>query len=224
MSKISTSYQVLEKLPRGQLVRVRAIRPGDRYRLREEFLKLSKATVRDRFFSIKTDLTDEELTYYTEVDFVMHVALVAEIDAGGEWRPVGVGRFVRDRDCPDHSEFAITITDEFQGQGIGRVLFHHLMRCARKLGVRYLEATVLPQNVRMSNLLHRSGLPLQSSMRDGVLTYALTLEPGWTRRARDAIMTRLRRAPIGESGAGRPRNTSRRDSRQHRDPDRSRAN
>lgn len=223
MSKISPSYKALEKLPRGQVVRVRAIRPGDRERLHEEFLRLSKATVRDRFFSLKMDLTPSELTYYTEVDFVMHVALVAEIDTEGEWRPVGVGRFVRDREFPDHSEFAITITDEFQGQGIGRVLLQHLIRCARKLGVRYLEASVLPQNTRMSNLLRRSGLPLQSSMRDGILTYALTLESSWTRRALDAIMARLRRAPVGESDAKRTRNTNSHDRPRHSDPDRSRA-
>lgn len=223
MRKIPSTYQASEKLPRGQAMRVRAIRPDDRERLHEEFRKLSKATVRDRFFSIKMDLTPEELTFYTEVDFVMHVALVAEVDAGGEWRPAGVGRFVRDREQPDHSEFAITISDEFQGRGIGRILLHHLIRCARKLGVRYLEASVLPQNTRMSNLLHHSGLPLQSSMRDGVLTYALTLESSWTRRARDAIMARLRRAPVGENGRGLPPNTSRPDRRQHGDPDRNRA-
>ena len=212
MSKILSSYQSFEKLSPGQAIRVRAIRPDDRDRLHEEFRKLSKTTVRDRFFSLKMDLTPDELTFYTEVDFVMHVALVAEVDAEGEWHPVGVGRFVRDREHPDHSEFAITITDEFQGRGIGRILLRHLIRCARKLGVRYLEASVLPQNARMSKLLRRSGLPLQSSMKDGVLTYAMTLEPSWIRRVRDAIMARLRRAPVGESGADPLRNQSSRSS------------
>jgi GNAT superfamily N-acetyltransferase len=210
MRKIPVTYQSLEKLPDGQALRVRAIRPGDRERLHEEFRKLSKSTVRDRFFSIKVDLTPAELTYYTEVDFAGHVALVAEIDSDGEWRPVGVGRFVRDREQPDHSEFAITIIDDFQGRGIGKILLRHLIRCARKLGVRHLDASVLPQNARMSHLLHGSGLPLRSSMNDGVLTYSLTLAPGWIHRVRDAIMSLLRRAPGGESGANLPPNTSHR--------------
>jgi GNAT superfamily N-acetyltransferase len=223
MRKIPNSYRVEEKLPDGQPVRVRAIRPDDRDRLHEEFLKLSKSTVRDRFFGTKMDLTPRELTFYTQVDFISHVALVAEVAADGAWCPVGVGRFVRDRERPDHSEFAITITDEFQGRGIGKLLLQHLIRCARKLGVRYLDASVLPQNVRMSGLLHRSGLPLQSSLKDGILTYSLTLEPGWTRRARDAIMARLRRARGGESGANPPPNTSHPVGRQRSAPDRNRA-
>jgi GNAT superfamily N-acetyltransferase len=210
MRKISADYKVQEKLPGGQALRVRAIRPGDRDRLHEEVLKLSKSTVRDRFFSIKMDLTPQELTYYTEVDFTRHVALIAEIDENGAWRPVGVGRFVRDSERVDHSEFAITIADDFQNRGIGRVLLKHLIRCARKLGVRHLDASVLPQNSRMSSLLHRSGLPLRSSMSDGILTYSLTLEPGWMRRVLDAITSLLRRVPAGESGADLPPNTSHR--------------
>jgi GNAT superfamily N-acetyltransferase len=82
---------------------------------------------------------------------------------------------VRIRENPDHSEFAITIADALQGRGVGRALLKHLVRCARKLGISRLEASVLPQNARMSNLLHGSGLPLVSSLRDGIVTYSLTL-------------------------------------------------
>ena len=200
MRRITSSYHARELLSDGQMLHVRAIRPDDRGRLREEFLKLSKATVRDRFFSLKMDLTPGELTYYTEVDFSTHVALVAEIDDHGERRPVGVGRFVRDGEDSDHCEAAITIVDAYQGRGIGRLLLRHLIRCARKLGIRYLDATVLAENTRMSRLLHGTGLPLQSSMRDGVISFSLSLQPGWTRRLYDLIMARVLRLRGGSSG------------------------
>ena len=175
MRRISDSYQVTEKLPDGRTLHLRTIRPADRDTLREEFLKLSKASVRDRFFSIKVDLTPGELTYFTEVDQALHVALVAEIDLGGGRRAAGVGRFVRDPRDPGRCEGAITVIDEFQGQGIGRVLLKHLINCARDLGVQRLDASVLPQNRRMSSLLRHTGLPLESKVRDGILTYSLTL-------------------------------------------------
>ena len=175
MRKIPSSYQARETLPDGRQVLVRAIHPGDREELHEEFLKLSKTTVRDRFFNIKMDLTPEELTYFTEVDFSSHVALVAVMEIDSVQRLVGTGRFVRIRENPTHSEFAITIADALQGQGVGKALLKHLIRCARRLGVSRLEASVLPQNSRMSNLLHGSGLRLASSMRDGIVTYSLTL-------------------------------------------------
>lgn len=175
MHKIPSTYQAGESLADGRQVLVRAIRPGDREELHQEFLKLSKTTVRDRFFNVKMDLSPAELTYFTEVDFSSHVALVAVMEIDSVPRMVGTGRFVRNRDHPDHSEFAITIADALHGQGVGRLLLKHLVSCARLLGVSRLEASVLPQNARMSNLLHRSGLPLVSSMSDGIVTYSLTL-------------------------------------------------
>jgi GNAT superfamily N-acetyltransferase len=174
-SGILTSYQATDRLPDGRIVYLRAIRPSDRENLRRGFLQLSKASVRDRFFSVKRDLTPAELTYFTEVDFLHHVALIAELQDGTQLRPVGVGRFVRKDDQPDHSEIALTVIDELQGKGIGKVLLNRLIDCARELGVRHLDATVLVQNTRVSGMLRRIGLPLAATTADGIETISLTL-------------------------------------------------
>ena len=175
MSRISASYQATDTLLDGRVVHLRAIRPDDREKLRAGFFKLSKSSVRDRFFSVKRDLTPAELSYFTEVDFQHHVALVAELQDGSERLPVGVGRFVQNQDQPDHSEMAITVIDELQGQGIGRILLFRLIDCARELGVRHLDATVLAQNTRMTKLLQKTGLPLHSSLDEGIRTLSLAL-------------------------------------------------
>jgi len=175
MRRISSSYRVQDTLPDGRIVHIRAIRPGDRIKLHEEFHKLSTASVRERFFNAKLDLTPKELTYFTEVDFSMHVALVAELECGPRLLPVGVGRFVRNQDNPDHSEFAITVSDEMHGQGVGKLLLKQLIHSARELGVHHLDASVLPQNARMTSLLHHTGLPLESKIEDGILTYTLAI-------------------------------------------------
>ncbi len=175
MHRISSSYHARETLPDGRIVHIRAIRPDDREKLQEEFHKLSAASVRERFFNVKQDLTPKELTYFTEVDFSMHVALVAELECESRLHPVGVGRFVRNQENPDHSEFAITVSDKMHGQGIGKLLLRQLIHCARELGVQHLDASVLPQNARMTNLLHHTGLPLESKIEDGILTYTLAI-------------------------------------------------
>jgi GNAT superfamily N-acetyltransferase len=169
------SYRVTETLPGGQRLRLRAIRPDDRDRLREEFLKLSTDTVRDRFFSIKLDLTPAELTYLTEVDFQHHVALVAELEAGAGHIPVAVGRLVRDNDNPDHSEIAITVTDDMQARGIGRVVLKHLLNCARELGIRHVDASVLAENTSMLKLIRRSGYPYVPTLADGIRNITVTI-------------------------------------------------
>lgn len=175
MRRISSSYSARETLPDGRCLYIRAIRPSDRQRLHDEFHKLSAASVRDRFFNVKLDLAPQELTFFTEVDFSMHVALVAELEIGSGRRPVDVGRFVRKQDAPDHSEFAITVSDEMAGQGIGKLLLKQLIHCARRLGVHHLDASVLPQNSRMTKLLHHTGLPVKSKIEDGILTYTLDI-------------------------------------------------
>ena len=172
---ISAAYHATDILPDGRTVHLRAIRPGDRENLRQGFQQLSQTSVRDRFFSVKLNLTPNELTYFTEVDFLHHVALVAELQDGTQLRPVGVGRFVRCTDQPDHSEIALTVIDELQGKGIGKVLLYRLIECARELGVRHLDATVLAQNTRVSKMLSKTGLPLHATIEDGIKTISLAL-------------------------------------------------
>jgi GNAT superfamily N-acetyltransferase len=169
------SYRNSETLSDGQTIQLRAIRPSDREMLREEFLKLSKATVRDRFFSVKMDLTPKELTYFTEVDFNHHVALVAELESGATYVPAAVGRLVRKSGQPDHCEIAITVTDAMQGHGIGKIMLNHLIDCARQLGVHHMDASVMADNTRMMKLIRRSGLPFKSQLQDGIKTISLSL-------------------------------------------------
>ena len=175
MNRELASYHADGVLPDGRVVHLRAIRPDDRNRLREEFLKLSKSSVRDRFFSVKLDLTPNELTYLTEVDFHHHVALVVELDNGPYRIPVAVGRLVRKTEQPDHSEIAITVADNMQGKGIGKIVLRHLLDCARELGVHHVDASVLAENSRMLHLIHKSGLPFESYLEDGIRNISIAL-------------------------------------------------
>ncbi|MCG6891391.1 MAG: GNAT family N-acetyltransferase [Gammaproteobacteria bacterium] len=175
MNSTLASYKTSEILSDGRNVHLRAIRPSDREMLREQFLKLSKASVRDRFFSLKLDLTADELTYFTEVDFNHHVALVAELESGSEREPVAVGRLVRKSGEPDNAEIAITVADAMQGKGIGKIMLKHLIDCARQLGVRHMDASVMAGNTRMMKLIRKSGLPYISRLEDGVQTISVNL-------------------------------------------------
>ena len=170
------SFSTQDLLPDGRMVYLRAIHPGDRKSLREElFLKLSRESLRNRFLALKLDLSPGELTYFTDVDFLHHVALVAEVDCGSHRRLVGVGRFVRGDRESDHAEIAITVIDAFQGKGIGGLLLQQLIDCARGLGVAQLEGSMFAQNTRMAKLLRKTRLPYRSSHESGVVSMSLDL-------------------------------------------------
>ena len=66
----------------GGSVHIRAMQPDDKPRLLELFERLSSRSVYFRFFQTKQRLTDEELRYFTELDFTQNVALVATLREG----------------------------------------------------------------------------------------------------------------------------------------------
>ena len=177
---IASSYVAPGALRDGSPVRVRAIQPDDREALRWGFTQLSSATVYHRFFQTKRELTDDELTYLTELDFKDHVALVVEAEFEGLVQVVGGGRFVRlkDEGKSDRAEVAFTVGDDFQGRGVGTLLLEHLARIARELGYTAFEAEVLPDNRLMLEVFEHSGLLTRETAGDGIVHVELSLVEG----------------------------------------------
>ena len=68
---------------------------------------------------------------------------------------VGGGRFVVVR--PGTAELAFAVIDVYQGQGIGAALMRHLTLLARAGGIKELIAEVLPENIPMLKVFHKSG-------------------------------------------------------------------
>ena len=58
-------------------IHIRAIRPDDKERLLEHFHALGPRSVYYRFLGTKKRLTAAELSYFTDLDFVCAVGLVA---------------------------------------------------------------------------------------------------------------------------------------------------
>ena len=171
------AYEAEASLRDGMIVRIRAIRPGDKQALKWGFARLSQQSVYHRFFQTKGGLTDKELRYLTELDFVDHVALVVEAKVEGVDRVVGVGRFVRAAGAGrrERAEVAFTVADQFQGRGVATLLLEHLARLAARVGIRRFEAEVLPDNRQMLEVFEHSGLEVTKHVREGVMHVELGL-------------------------------------------------
>ncbi len=142
-------------LPDGGLVTLRFIEPGDADELRRCFEQLSPRSRDQRFLGGNPRLTDAMLDYLTRVDGDKHVAIVAvreSLDLKSE-TGLGVARFVRLDDPPDVAEAAITVLDDAQGRGIGRLLMRALATLAAARGVRAFRGEVLAANAGMRHLL-----------------------------------------------------------------------
>jgi len=149
----------------GRRVLVRPIGADDKDLIAWGVAHLSRESSYLRFFSTRNKLSAGELRYLTEVDHVDHEALVAVL-ADDPSVLVGVARFVRQTDDHEAAEVAVTIGDEFQGQGAGRELLGLLMDAARERGIRRFVAIMLSENTGAHKLFGSAGKVLEVR-RDG---------------------------------------------------------
>lgn len=131
------------RLPDGHPVEIRALTPDDREALADGFARLSDESRYRRFFAPMPRLPSRMLDYLVDIDHHDHEAIVAVDPVDGQG--LGVARFIREPDG-NRAELAITIRDDAQGRGIGRLLLDALADRAREEGLHTLTASVLADN------------------------------------------------------------------------------
>ncbi len=141
----------------GTPVLLRQIRATDRARLAEGLARLSPASRYLRFHTEVDEFTDEQLAYLTEVDHVDHEALVALDLRRADVPGVGVARYIREVYEPTVAEAAITVADEYHGQGAGTILLGALAARARDNGVEVFRSYVLDGNHAMLEVFDHLG-------------------------------------------------------------------
>ncbi len=136
----------------GQRVYVREVCPADRGLLTIGFAKLSERSKHFRFLAAHSRLTEAELDQFTSTNDVDHVAIGALAENGQERDPAGIARYVRLNRTSSAAEFAITIVDRYQGQGLGLLLFGVLAKFAVISGLDEFIAAVHRDNAAMLGL------------------------------------------------------------------------
>ena len=169
----------LHQLTDGAIVALRWLGPEDAHRIRAGFERLSPASRYRRFFTAMPRLPDAMLARLSATDGWNHVAIGAETlpAFGGMAAEAGVARFHRVAGRPDAAEVAVTVIDEFQGRGLGRILLRELAIAARERDVNVLVADVLPDNAPMIRLIRKLDPTALPELRDGVWTYEMSIDP-----------------------------------------------
>jgi ribosomal protein S18 acetylase RimI-like enzyme len=147
----------------GTEVRLRPLGRGERDLVAAFFAGLSEDSRRRRFLQPMPRLSEAMLRHLVDVDGRRHAAVVAEV--GGEC--AGIARFIALPDEPGAAEVAVTVTDRFQGRGIGRLLLDALGPSAAQAGLTTLVYLADPTNQPVLHLLRSLGVRL--SFRDGMI-------------------------------------------------------
>jgi RimJ/RimL family protein N-acetyltransferase len=167
------NYSAVKTLRNGRQVTIRALRAEDRDDFVAAAGRISARSLHRRFFAVRRKFSASEISFFVNVDFVNHVALVAVLSKEGRPTIVGGARYVVV--SPGNAEVAFAILDDYQGQGIGTALMHHLGVIARQAGLREMIAEVLPENAAMLKVLAGSGFPLSTKADPGVVHVTLRL-------------------------------------------------
>lgn len=180
--RINADYREEHVLGDGTKLTLRLIRPEDGEPLRRGFSRLSPTSRYRRFLSGISELSDEMVRYFTEVDGVNHVAVVATTDSLDLKTEIGLGvaRVIRLEGEPTVAEAAVTVSDDAQRKGIGRLLVRTIAEAALERGVKTIRAEVLATNAPMRRLLDEVSAVVRSD--DGTtLVFDIPLE--WHRKA-----------------------------------------
>ena len=167
----ASHYFCAENLRDGTPLVIRALQPRDRKELIASFGRLSPRSLYRRFFGPKRSFTEKEISYFVDIDFARHVALVAEITERGRPTIIGSSRYVVV--APGEAEVAFTVTDAWQGRGIGTLLLRHLSLIAQGAGVCTFVAEVLPDNSSMLRVFEKSGMNMKRKHNTGCVHVSL---------------------------------------------------
>src|ERR1700679_1098168 len=96
-----SDYIEFDKLRDNRTACIRAIRPDDKALLQLGMQHLSSKSQYFRFFTHKENLSEKELAYFTEIDFVKHVALLAGFYENGELSPAAIARYIVCKECDE---------------------------------------------------------------------------------------------------------------------------
>ena len=165
-----SQYVARCRLRDNTLAILRPIRPEDEPLMIEFHKTLSEQSVRFRYFSLlklETRIAHERLTRICFNDYDREIALVIDYKNPQTARHeiLGVGRLSKLHGL-DEAEWAIIISDQWQGHGLGTKLLRLLVEIGRKEKLSRIFAHILPDNSVMQHVSKKVGFKLHFDSKE----------------------------------------------------------
>jgi len=137
--------------------------------------KLSSQTKHYRFLGGVKELSPADLRSFCDVDGRHSMAFVATVQKNGRETEIGVSRYAPNSKV-DVREIAVTISDEWQHRGLGKLLMMQLIASAKDYGVKQLYSMDFADNSAMRELANELGMSARRDPDDAhQVIYSLTL-------------------------------------------------
>jgi acetyltransferase len=162
----------------GVEVTIRPIRPEDEPLMVEFHKTLSDRSVYLRYFgivSLEKRIMHERLRRVCFIDYDREIALVIDLKKGdGTHQILGVGRLIKEHGS-NEAEFAILISDPWQGKGLGSELLRLLVQIGRKERLQRIIGHISAENITMKTVSEEVGFDLHFDEGDNEWFAAINL-------------------------------------------------
>ena len=164
-----SEYVITRKIG-GVEVTIRPIRPEDEPLMVKFHKTLSDRSVHLRYFglvSLEKRIMHERLRQVCFIDYDREIALVVDLtNRDGTHQILGVGRLIKEHET-DEAEFAVLISDPWQGKGFGSELLKLLVQIGRKERLRRITGRISPENTTMKTVSEQVGFSLRFDKIEG---------------------------------------------------------
>ncbi len=172
-------YMKAWKMKDGEEIMIRPIRPEDEPMLVNFHQTLSDRSVYLRYLhmlKLSQRVSHERLTRICFIDYDREMALVAERKNPDTNQPeiVAVGRLRKTQGIQE-AEFAVIVSDAFQGKGLGTELLTRIVEVARREKVGKVVADILPDNLMMQRTAQKQGFKLSQVAGEDVVKAEMDL-------------------------------------------------
>jgi acetyltransferase len=164
----------------GLEVTIRPIRPEDEPLMVEFHQTLSDRSVHFRYLgslSLEERTLHQRLRRVCFIDYDREIALVADREkADGTHQLLGVGRLIKEHGT-DQAEFAVLISDPWQGKGLGTELLKLLVQIGRREGLHRIIGHIAADNITMKRVSEEVGFDLKLDEAEEGWRAEILLEP-----------------------------------------------
>lgn len=150
---LTANDSLIYRLVEGSTIRFRHASPEDAELIADAIRTASAETLLHRFFTPIRSIGLPQLRELLTIDYPTNLCLVGEVRNNDERRIVCGARLVRESIGDSTAEFAVTVHDDYQRLGLGRLLLRQLCEYSLELGIEQLTGSVLGSNRGMLNLL-----------------------------------------------------------------------
>jgi GNAT superfamily N-acetyltransferase len=159
----------------GEMVTFRPAKPVDERRIQEHFYNLDKDDIVSRFFHEKTSFVRKDVEGMSQIDYIKDLTIIAVVGEFGFGRVVGIGEYLLDP-RKNVAEVAFSISRDFQGKKIGKILMRKLAEAARENGIAGLFAVTSPTNQGMIRLFKTLPYKTKTTFEDDMVALQCKFE------------------------------------------------